>query len=71
MRNIEDLIKVVNAYVERHGLTPKMTYTDPDALIYNIRTMDYTELESKIIKMKNGKTRIGFKVDGKVTSIHA
>lgn len=71
MRNIAELEKAVLAYVERHKLgAKKKSSCYPDELYYSYTTMDYTELEAKIVQMKNGNTRVVFKVDGKVTSIY-
>jgi len=69
MRTIDELEKAVVAYAKRHGHTPKMTSRYPDEKYYSIVSMDYTKMEGKIISMKNGKERVIFKVDGKITSL--
>lgn len=71
IKNVYDLEKAVNAYMERHGIKPKYISTNIDKQEYNvIYTMDYDRLESRIITMKNGKTRVVFKVNGKIESLY-
>lgn len=71
MRTIDELEKAVLDYVERHQLGEKKKSSHyPSELYYSYTTMNYTELEAKIVQMKNGKTRVVFKVDGKVTSLY-
>lgn len=71
MRNIDELEKAVLAYAEKHGYGPnKMSSRYPDQLYYSYTDMNYYKLEGQIITMKNGKTRVVFKVDGKVTSLY-
>ena len=70
IKDVYELEKAVNAYVNRHGMELKFTSLSPFGNFYNVRTMDYTEIESKIITMKNGKTRVLFKVDGKISSLY-
>ena len=69
--NVYDLEKAVNAYMERHGMKPKWTSLNHEKQFYNVNyTMDYDRLESRIITMKNGKTRVIFKVNGKIESLY-
>lgn len=71
MRTIDELEKAVHAYAEKHGYGPKkMSSRYPDQLYYSYTDMNYDTLEGKIITMKNGKTRVVFKVDGKITSLY-
>lgn len=71
IKDVYELEKAVNAYMERHGMKPKYISLDPDKQEYNvIYTMEYDKLESRIIKMKNGKTRVIFKVNGKIKRLY-
>lgn len=71
IKDVYQLEKIVNAYMERHGMKPKYTSLNPEKQCYNVNyTMDYDRLESRIITMKNGKTRVVFKVNGEVTSLY-
>lgn len=71
IKNVYELEKVVNDYMNRHGMKPKYTGINPDKQEYNVYyTMDYDRLESKIITMKNGKTKVIFKVNGKIESLY-
>lgn len=70
MKTIEELEKAVLAYVDRHNLgAKKKSSCYPSELYYSYTTMDWTELEAKIVPTKNG-SKVVFKVDGKVTSIY-
>lgn len=69
MRAFEELEQAVVEYCKRHGHTPKHTKRRPSAKYYYVEAMDYTEIEAKIAPMKNGKERVVFKVNGKITSI--
>lgn len=69
MRTFDELEKAVAAYCERHGHTPKHTKRRPNEKYLHIEATDYTSIEARIMEQKNGKTRVLFKVDGKVTSI--
>ena len=71
IKDVYELEKAVNAYMERHGMKPKWTALDHEKKFYNVnRTMDYDRLEARIITMKNGKTKVIFKVNGEVTSLY-
>jgi hypothetical protein len=71
MKTIEELEKAVIAYAEKHGYGPLKMYSYyPDKLYYSYTDINYYKLEGQIITMKNGKTRVVFKVDGKVASIY-
>lgn len=71
VKDVYELEEAVNAYMERHGIKPKYISTNIDKQEYNvIYTMDYDRLESRIIQMKNGKTRVVFKVNGEITSLY-
>ena len=71
IKDIYELEEVVNAYMNRHGMKPKYISTNIDKQEYNvIYTMDYDRLESKIVTMKNGKTKVVFKVNGKIKSLY-
>lgn len=70
IKNAEQLQQAVNDYMNRHGLKLKYSRYNPFDNYYNVLTTDYTQLESKVITMKNGKTRVVFKVDGKVKSLY-
>ena len=71
IKDIYELELAVNNYMCRHGIKPKYISTNIDKQEYNvIYTMDYDRLESKIITMKNGKTRVVFKVNGKIESLY-
>lgn len=71
IKDVYELEKAVNAYMERHGMKPKWTSLDHTTNTYNVNyTMDYDKLESRIITMKNGKTRVIFKVNGEITSLY-
>lgn len=71
IKDVYELEKAVNDYMERHGIKPKYFSLNTDKQEFNvIYTMDYDRLESKIITMKNGKTRVVFKVNGEVTSLY-
>lgn len=71
IKDVYELEKAVNDYMSRHGMKPKWTSLNHKTKTYNVnRTMDYNRLESRIITMKNGKTRVIFKVNGEITSIY-
>lgn len=71
IKDIYELEEAVNAYMERHGIKPKYISTNIDKQEYNvIYTMEYDRLESRIITMKNGKTKVLFKVNGKIESLY-
>lgn len=71
IKDIYELESAVNAYMERHGIKPKYISTNIDKQEYNvIYTMEYDRLESRIITMKNGKTKVLFKVNGKIESLY-
>lgn len=71
IKDIYELEKAVNNYMSRHGIKPKYISTNIDKQEYNvIYTMDYDRLESRIITMKNGKTKVVFKVNGKIESLY-
>ena len=70
IKDIKQLEKAIQAYVKRHGMSLKYSQRNYTDNIYNVLTSDYTQLESKIITMKNGKTRVVFKVDGKIESLY-
>lgn len=69
MKTIQELKSAVMFYCSKHGHMPRYIKCFPDELIVNVLAMDYTEIEAKIIQCKNGKTKLVFKVDGKVVSI--
>lgn len=69
MRTFAELKSAVLFYCSKHGYMPKYTKCNPEGLYYYVLAMDYTEIEAKIIKMKNGKQKLVFKVDGKIVSI--
>lgn len=71
IKDVYELEKAVNDYMERHGMKAKWTSLNHEKQFYNVnRTMDYDRLESRIITMKNGKTRVVFKVNGEITSLY-
>lgn len=70
MKTFQELNHAVMFYCSKHGYMPKYIKRYPDELSISILSMDYTELEAKIVKCKNGKTKVVFKVDGKTTSIN-
>lgn len=71
IKNVYELEKAVNDYMNRHGMKPKYTSLNHETNTYNVNyTMDYDRLESKIITMKNGKTKVIFKVNGKIESLY-
>lgn len=70
MKTIDELEKAVNDYCTRHGMIPQYTKCRPDEKYYFVRSMDYSQMEARILEQKNGKTRVIFKVDGNVTSLY-
>lgn len=71
IKDVYELEKAVNDYMKRHGMNPKYTSLDNEKQSYNVNyTMDYDRLEARIITMKNGKTKVVFKVNGKITSLY-
>lgn len=71
IKDVYELEKAVNQYMERHGMKPKWTSLNHETNTYNVnRTMDYDRLEARIINTKDGKTKVLFKVNGEVTSIY-
>lgn len=70
IKDIKQLEKAVQAYMKRHGMSLKYSQRNYTGNIYNVLTSDYTQLESKIITMKNGKTKVIFKADGKIESLY-
>lgn len=71
IKDVYELEKAVNQYIERHGMKPKWTSLNHETNTYNVnRTMDYDRLEARIINTKDGKTKVLFKVNGEVTSIY-
>lgn len=71
IKDVYGLEKAVNDYMKRHGMKPKYTSLDHEKQSYNVNyTMDYDRLKSRIITMKNGKTKVVFKVNGEITSIY-
>ena len=70
IKDIYELEKAVNTYMKRNNLQLKYSNRNIDYNYYNVTTTDFKLLESRIIQMKNGKTRVLFKVDGKTTSIY-
>lgn len=70
IKDIYQLEEVVNDYMKRKGMKLKYSRLDIVENSYNVLTMDYTKIESKIITMKNGKTRVVFKLDEKITSLY-
>ena len=71
IKDVWELEKAVNSYMERHGMKPKWTSLSHEKQFYNVyRTMENDRLEARIITMKNGKTRVVFKVNGEVTSLY-
>lgn len=71
IKDVYELEKAVNDYMSRHGMKPKWTSLNHEEKFYNVNlTMDYDRLEARIIRMKNGKTRVIFKVNGEVTSLY-
>lgn len=71
IKNIYELEKAVNDYMNRHGMKPKWTSLNHEKQCYNVNcTMDYDRLEARILTMKNGKTKVLFKVNGKITSLY-
>ena len=70
IKNIYQLENAVKDYMSRHGLEEKHSRLNIVNNTYNVDTMNYNRLESKIILMKNEKTKVIFKVNGKITSIY-
>lgn len=69
MKTAEQLRKAVDNYMEHHGMEKKKSSFDPFAKTYKVTSMDYTELDAKIVDCKNGNTKLVFKVNGKISSI--
>ena len=69
MKTAEELKQAVDEYIVAKGYELKKSYFSPFDNVYNVTTTDYTELEGKLVKCKNGKMKLVFKVDGKVRSI--
>lgn len=69
MKDVYELVKMVDDYMERHGMKLLWNSINNDKLTYDVKTQDYDILNAKIITMKNGKTRVQFKINGDVTSI--
>lgn len=69
MRTYEELNRAVLFYCSKHGHMPKYIKRYPDEMTISVLAMDYTELDAKIATDKNGKTRVVFKIDGKVASL--
>lgn len=70
IKDVYQLEEVVNDYMKRKGMKLKYSRLNIVENSYNVLTMDYTGIEAKIITMKNGKTRVVFKLDGKITSVY-
>lgn len=70
IKDVYTLEKAVNDYMERHNLELKHSFRNIDYSYYNVTTMDFKLLEARIIPMKNEKSKIVFKVDGKLSSIY-
>lgn len=71
IKNVYELEKAVNDYMSRHGMKAKYTTLNTEKQFYNVNyTMEYDILESRIITMKNGKTKVIFKVNGKIKSLY-
>lgn len=70
MKTAEELKVMVDNYMKTHGMELKKSSFNPFDLTYTVTTMDYTELDAKIITMKNGNTKTVFKVDGTVASLY-
>ena len=70
IKDVYQLEEVVNDYVKRKGMKLKYSRLNIVENSYNVLNIDYTEIESKIITMKNGRTKVVFKVDGKITSLY-
>lgn len=70
MKDIHELKSAVLFYCSKHGYMPKYKKILPDEKYIFIEAMDYTQLEAKIVPMKSGKTKVVFKVDGKVASLY-
>lgn len=69
MKTFQELNHAVLFYCSKHGYMPKYIKRFPDALFISILATDYTEIEGKIVQAKDGKTKLVFKIDGKITSI--
>lgn len=70
IKDVHTLEKAVNDYMERHNLQLKHDFRNIDYNYYNATTTDFTLLEARIVKAYNGKTRVVFKVDGKIASLY-
>lgn len=70
MKTMQELKSAVMFYCGKHGYMPKYIKCFPDDLHYEVLTMDYTKLDAKIIQVQNGKTKVVFKVDGKIASLY-
>lgn len=69
MKTFKELNHAVLFYCSKHGYMPKYIKRFPDEMFISILATDYTEIEGKIVQMQNGKTKLVFKVDGKIKSI--
>lgn len=69
MKTAYDLQQFVENFVKEKGMKKKKSSYDPHKQTYSLTTMDGLEIDSKIIQMKNGKTRTMFKIDGEVVSV--
>lgn len=70
IKDVHALEKAVNDYMERHSLQLQHDFRNNDYNYYNVTTTDFTLLEARIVKTYNGKTRVVFKVDGKIASLY-
>lgn len=70
IKDVWELEKVVNNYLERHGMRAQWTSLNHVENFYKVRTFDYDRIDSRIITMKNGRTKVVFKVNGEVTSLY-
>lgn len=70
IKDVYALEKAINDYMEKHNLKLKHSFRNVDYNYCNATTTDFKLLEAKIIKAYNGKTRVVFKVDGKIASIY-
>lgn len=70
MKDIYELEKAVDSYMERHGIELKHSKRNIDTNTYVVITTEYIFLEGRLIPMKNGKFRPKLKVNGKIASLY-
>lgn len=70
IKDVYELEKAVKDYMSRHRMEEKRSERNITEDFYKVVTMDYDILKSRIIKMKNRKTRVVFTINGKIKSLY-